>query len=453
MKRNKVMWAVSIAITAVCAVLIFLLLQDSSPTTLQADNVVPVQSDDTAAAALQTQSVYPRETSGPASEPAAADQTSTPKPDPSPVHIIFTESRELLLPRLNEKLQYGQRFYLSGKIESTEPLTGVTATIYPEGAEDTTPVQQAEVAFSASDNVKTYDLDDAESPSGGSSVNDLMSFDLLEAGWYTLEISASTEKAEDIYLVSSDFVVGEPSEWLQLTSNNFRYNYSYAAAFFGKPDRFLFKYKWGNGRNIITDPKWVRKYITSFKGVNGENWKVHIDAVPYFEKAVDYLENTYVRVRGNGHDSGVIRLSRLIKSFNGAYYSRFVTDKSFISHHAFGTALDLNASIKPNNNVIENHGIIWHEVNDCLVYNGIMKDGKKSYYDFTYTGSWQERYRDIPTSLLNYLLYELAFFRAGFGWGYYYSHTCDAMHFTLSERDIMEHSDTDTGLRKVYEYN
>ena len=52
--------------------------------------------------------------------------------------------------------------------------------------------------------------------------------------------------------------------------------------------------------------------------------------------------------------------------------------------------------------------------------------------------------------MVNYLLYELAFYRAGFLWAHYYRSTSDAMHFTLSEFVTGTHDDG--GLRKVFDY-
>ena len=446
---NKWLWAVLLIVTAVCSVFIFLMLRKDVSV-----NVARVINETDQSGVIEPQEAF---VNTPATAPvpartAAPTQTPEAKPTPEPVTVTFTESSELRLPGLKEALQYGQPFNLRGTVESSQALAVVTASVFRAEANEPQPLLEARVTFRASDNIKVYTLDDAKTPEESTSINGLLSFRTLQAGWYTLEISATPENAKNVIIAKTDFCVEEPSEWLQLTSNSFRDNYSHALSFFKRTERFMFKYKWAQGRNIITDPKWVNKYITSIEGLNGEDWKVHTEAASCFEKAIDYLKNTYVRVQGNGHDSGVVKLSKLVKTFNGAYYSRFVTDKTFISHHAFGTAVDCNAFTQPNNNEIENHDIIQYEVKDCLEYNGIKKDGKRSYHDFRYSGNWQEYYADIPTSLLNYLLYELAFYRAGFGWGYYYSHTCDAMHFSLSERDISEHDDDSIGLRKVYEY-
>ncbi len=427
MTKKKWLWAARALIALSCAALLFIALKVMLGSPGEGALVV---------------THAPTETAGSVSPSDSSQEVS----------LSFIESAELRMPGLGENLPCGQRFHLRGTVQSGEPLTGVTITIRHEQKADPLYPYTATVTFEASDHVTSYALEDTESPVGGASIDDLISCGRLLPGRHSLTLTASTVSSENITLFAAEFIVDEPSEWTPLISNNFRNNYLEALAFFKEPERFLFQYKWADGRNIITDPAWVEAYITSVTGVGGKKWQVHVDAVPYFEKAVDYLENTYVRVQGNGHDSGVIRLSKLIKAFNGSYYSRFVTEKTFVSHHAFGTAIDLNAALVPNNNDIQNHDIIRHEVRNCLAYDGIVKSGGKSYYSFTYTGEWQEYHQEVPATVLNYLLYELAFYRAGFGWGYYYPHTCDAMHFTLSERNIAEHGDADTGLRKVYAY-
>ena len=58
----------------------------------------------------------------------------------------------------------------------------------------------------------------------------------------------------------------------------------------------------------------------------------------------------------------------------------------------------------------------------------------------------------VPEPLMNYLLYELAFYRAGFSWGLYYPHTCDAMHFSLSELSPSYFEEGPYAMRKVFSY-
>ncbi|MEZ4509046.1 MAG: M15 family metallopeptidase [Eubacteriales bacterium] len=135
------------------------------------------------------------------------------------------------------------------------------------------------------------------------------------------------------------------------------------------------------------------------------------------------------------------------------YVPRFQSNLGYISHHTLGTAIDVNDDMYPNKNKSSNHDIIGDDVKNHLVYNGIQTDETGvRYYDFTYDGSYPARYLKVPKTIVNYLLYELAFFRAGFEWGYYYETTCDAMHFMLTENDINRHMHSDIGLRKVYAY-
>ena len=76
-------------------------------------------------------------------------------------------------------------------------------------------------------------------------------------------------------------------------------------------------------------------------------------------------------------------------------------------------------------------------------------------FNFTYTGTakpWSEQRTKVPEPLMNYLLYELAFYRAGFSWGVYYPHTSDAMHFSLSELSPSLFEEGEYAMRKVFEY-
>ena len=73
------------------------------------------------------------------------------------------------------------------------------------------------------------------------------------------------------------------------------------------------------------------------------------------------------------------------------------------------------------------------------------------YYDFTYTGGYRNAVKEVPPEIVNYLLYELAFYRAGFRWGFYFD-SSDAMHFTLTESRREYFEEGAYALRKVYEY-
>ena len=175
-------------------------------------------------------------------------------------------------------------------------------------------------------------------------------------------------------------------------------------------------------------------------------------ALPYYEAVSYYLNNVHVRVSGTNGDSGILLLSDLIDTYNGTYCSRFTSSQQSISHHAFGTATDLNGGMGANDNLKENIALINDEVKNKLVYNGIKSENNVLYYDYTYSGDsllWV--YQSVPESVINYLLYELAFYRAGFQWGHYYVSTSDGMHFTLTDNIRISHGGN-SGLRKVFEY-
>lgn len=437
MKKNKIVIATLIVLFAIACVFIFIFVSTDnkkvsagSLNTASASEVsiIPIETPPLPTATEQALSTAPAETIE-SSEPS----------------IDFVESAELKLPSMTEDLQCGQVFHLRGTVKSTSPLKKITVSVSAIDFDMTDYVNTSTFP----DDVYSYSFEKSEQTSDGIAICDKIQFETLKPGKYKLNISGvNAADSQPVTIVTSEFQVVK-SEWIQLISNNFRENYSHALSFFGDEKRFLFKYKWGEGRNITIDQEWVKKYIKTIKGLNGQKWTMHVDAIPYFENAINYLKNTYVRVKSNTHDTGVIQLSKLIKSYNGLYVSRYVTDRTFISHHSFGTAIDINAGIDVNKNLIDNQLLIETEVKDNLTYNGIKKENGRSCYDFTYKGDTDNYYKSAPATVINYLLYELAFYRAGFGWGYYYSHTCDAMHFTLSEFDISIH---DNGLRKVTTY-
>ena len=394
-------------------------------------------------------------------KPATPKPTDTPKPTktpkptatPQPVSdgsVTFKESKSLPMPGYyDEDIPQGQPFTFGGVVKSDDPLLEVKLVITSSGGSS---VSYA-VSFDASDNVKSVELVDPTFPSSGNkSLTAKAKFENLSAGSYTFGLYATTTKNSNILLLSRGFkIVG--GTWRQLISNNLRNNYAYALQFFGSRSEFMFTYKWDSGRQIVVESSWTSEHITSVTSPSGKKWVVHRKAAQYFQRAFGYLESSCVRVHGTNGDSGVLRLWDLVSTFDGTFNTRFVSDRSFVSHHAFATAVDLNASMDANVNSMSNRALIKSEVGAHLTYNGIKTaDNGTRYYDFTYDGSHSNKYKGVPTTVINYLLYELAFYRAGFNWGYYYPHTCDGMHFGLSEVSSEIHDTSPRSLRKVYSY-
>ncbi len=309
------------------------------------------------------------------------------------------------------------------------------------------------VTFPASENKLSVELVDRTFPaSGNQSLTAKVKFESLSVGTYYFYLYATVNGGSETRLVKHQFKIVK-HEWNQLISNNLRNNYAYALSFFGSRDQFMFRYKWADNRNITVESSWISEHFTSVTSPMNPNkqWYCHKLAAPHFTEAFNYIKTSRIRVHG-AHDSGIIPLSELLVSFDGLFNTRFVTDRTFVSHHSFGTALDLNATMQVNKNRIENRELIRTEVQNHLTYNGIKEQNGVKYYDFTYDGSCSELYHGVPATVINYLLYELAFYRAGFGWGYYYVHACDGMHFTVSEMDPNIHNTSSRSLRKVYSY-
>ena len=369
---------------------------------------------------------------------------------PPDLSLLFRDDEDFPMPSDGDVLALGVDRAICGTIYSNYPLDTVTVSISCSHNSKKPYPYRKSVHFN---NVKAgvYSLTDAATDEGVS-LSTLVDFSELQIGVHTLKISASVNGSRAVELFRCSFyILGD--EWETITKENFPDSYPEAKEFFGSDERFLYRYQWVSGRYIVADPEWEKTYITEITGYpDGMPWKMHVDAVPYFEKAFDYLNTSYLRVHGTNGDTGVIPAIRLITEYNGCYVSRFTSSLKSISHHTFGTAVDVNASMEPNKNNDANTKRIDDDVKGHLAYNGIQTDGGVPYYDFTYNGSYQNDPNGVPQTCVNYLLYELGFFRAGFEWAHYYRTTSDAMHFCLSEFVTYNHEHPKYGLRKVYQY-
>ena len=372
---------------------------------------------------------------------------NTPPPDLS---LLFRADDANPLPEDGAILPLGSAYTIGGTIYSNYPLDSVSVSISCSHNSKAPYPYRRSVHFK-SVGTGIYSLTD-KTTDEGASLSSLVDFSELLVGVHTLKISAAVKGSRSVEVYRCSFyVLGD--EWEKITREKFPDSYPEALKFFGSDERFLYRYQWVNGRYIVADPAWEKTYITEIPGYPSQMpWKVHVDAAPYFEKAFAYLENAYLRVHGTNGDTGVIKAISLITEYNGCYVSRFTSSLKAISHHSFGTAADVNASMEPNKNNNDNTAVIDNDVKGHLVYNGILEEGGVKYYDFTYDGTYQLDPNGVPETCVNYLLYELGFFRAGFDWAHYYKSTSDAMHFCLSEFVTYKHDDPKYGLRKVFAY-
>ena len=372
--------------------------------------------------------------------------------------IRYRSCAEVPLPLPDEELQQGLDFNLHGSIYSDSPLLSVSASFEAKSGKSR---ESATVTFLPESDVRAYSLVSDAGTVEGKALDDILDIRSLPAGRYQLTVSAtSAANPSGTTLVSQEVRISKVEAHL-LTRNKFDDNYIRASRFFeGNTEEFLFHYWARDDRNISTENAWREKYLEGESSQSALG-RVHTRAVPYFNKAAEYMENTYFCVtlettRSNGEVRITHGKPRKLKELlyeDRAYVPRFQSNLQYVSHHTLGTATDVNDTMYPNHNVLSNHELIGNDVRYALTYNGILTDKNgQQYYDFTYTGSYKAKYKGVPTTIVNYLLYELAFYRAGFQWGFYYETACDGMHFMLSEKDINRHMDSDVGLRKVYEY-
>lgn len=365
------------------------------------------------------------------------------EPIPAPEPKAMLEAGENGFPPMGYRHPLGEDYVFAGKVKSTVPLKSLRVRIYSVYNADPAIYPADAVVYLHGENSMDADL---------SELTPLVDFSSFAPGVHILQLYAIGEDGMSLPITAVKFyVVGEV--WEQLSSDVFFDSYPETMAFFKEDtEKFLFRYQWVQGRYVMADPDWEEAYITYRDAYpQGSRWSMHTDAVPNFERAIGFLENTYVRVSGTNGDSGILPLCALIKSYNGCYVPRFTSSKQYISHHSFGTAIDLNAGMQSNLNTLENKALIDDEVRDHLSYEGIFEDDGVKFYHFTYSGDYAEKFRDVPESVINYLLYELAFYRSGFTWAHYYAATSDGMHFALTEYVTGDH-DGEQGLRKVFTY-
>ncbi len=363
--------------------------------------------------------------------------------------IKLQPCQEVPLPVEGEEFQKDLDYNIHGALYSDSPLLSATLKCVGRDGKHT---EEQKVTFDPAADVREYSIDSSEETVDGKALDKLFDVSGLPAGKYTLSLTATSQnQPAEQTMFSVNVQIVDTDRYL-LTRNKFDDNYIEANRFFeGNAEKFLFHYSLSKSRNISTENDWREKYLQGESDLG----RVHADAVPYFNKANEYLESTYIcvtwnRTRSNGETSvtkgKVTQLKKLMHEYR-AYVPRFQSNMEFLSHHTLGTAIDVNDGMYPNKNIITNHELVYDEVKNYLTYNGIKTSDKgQQYYDFTYTGSYKAKFERIPTTIINYLLYEFAFFRAGFEWGYYYETACDGMHFMLTENDINRHLDTDIGL-------
>ena len=365
-------------------------------------------------------------------------------PDPA---IRFMPEDSLPLPSETYALTEKRPFAFGGTVVSLAPLIRVSVTVTDEQAQI---LLQEEATFDpAEDPVTSFPLWDRTYPFADESLSGRMDFASLAPGRYTFTLRAASD-GHEATLYSSPFTVAKITDLHTLMPNDLRGTYLSAAAYLGE-DNLPFTYRTGTYNQIRIDNAWVGRNIVEINTPFDAPWRVNRAAVEPFERAISYLRHTYVHVGGKW-DSNILRLSFLVAAYNGPYYARQEENTPFLSPHVLGLAVDLNHSIGPNEPAPDNWDIFCKEISENLIYNGIKTKDGRQYYDFTYIGNWGTEYQRVPTVIQNYLLYELAFFRAGFFWGVYYDHTCDASHFGLGEYDPAVHTDSPLALRKVFEY-
>lgn len=383
----------------------------------------------------------PLATLEPTSTPAP---TATPNPTAEPISFIPSQSMPLPCPQypLNSRVN----IQFDGTVKSASPLSWVRADVCDKGGK----VVLSYTHELSGEEVFEYRLLDDTFSRNITAFSEGLKLNSLRAGSYGFALYAATRDGAEYELYNSTFTI-ENEQWITLIPNYLRTNFDTAADFMGGEASLSFRFRFTDGRRIEIEPAWTKENNSKCLALNGKHWQCHKNAVPNFETACRYLESTYICVHVDGNNASPILLADLVE-MNGTSVRRFTNDGAFISHHSFGTAVDINAYYTSNKNHAPNRDKIYSAVADKLVYNGIIENNGTPCHDFTYNDRLGENKKGVPEVILNYLIYELAFYRAGFSWGIYYPHTSDAMHFTLSELSPALFESGDYAMRKVFEY-
>ena len=380
-----------------------------------------------------------------ASESVEAGEDARTVPDPS---IRFIPEDSLPLPSEKYPMTEKRGFAFGGAIVSEIPLSRVWVTVSDENGQVL--LQEEDEPDPEDPAAVSFPLRDATYPFEDESLSARTDFASLRPGNYVFTLKAASEAAGEVLLYTSPFTVTGTNAVHTLIPNDLRGTYLSASAYLGE-GALPFTYRTGDYGQIFVDGSWMYQNLVLIDTPFNEQWRVNKAAAESFKEAIRYLQDTYIHVDGKW-DSGIIRLNRLIRSYNGPFIGREEENTPFLSPHVLGLAVDLNTSTGLNGPVSDNWDTFCREISENLIYNGIREKNGLRYYDFTYIGNWGTEFSRVPTILQNYLLYELAFYRAGFFWGVYYEHTCDASHFGLGEYDPAVHSDSPLALRKVFEY-
>lgn len=359
------------------------------------------------------------------------------QPTPTPVELLDDSSNTIefewgLMPREGAVIVLGQSFSIEGKIVSGQPITKVELIVWNVSENS----KEIEVSARQSDiGTLEYSLNGYEG-----SLNSMASFSRLKPGEKRIELICSNGAETDVVLWRANFTV---SEWAALTKDKIHTTGYDALYELIGDDSFLFKYKLREkaSRRIYIDDEWYNRYIRSIE-FSGHNFKVHTAAYDKFKEAFDYINGSWICMSySDGSSTGAFSLSEIVKPnpADGAYVARFQdASMSKISHHSFGTCIDLNSNIPVNQIRVNADGVDenWAQIKSAvskLTYEGLKTvDGKDNVYCFSYSGERQGQ-RLVPDALVNYIMHELAFARAGFYWGGYFGSGSDAMHFTLAE--------------------
>lgn len=189
---------------------------------------------------------------------------------------------------------------------------------------------------------------------------------------------------------------------------------------------------------------WEEQHILKGFPFPGKALNINIWAINQYEAAARALNNTKVKLVYKDGSIASFLLKDLVQtaaSYNSRYIYPTLEDNKGnklmphlwnwrLSLHSWGVSVDINAAIRINRQKGINFAAIRSGAVRLAQVPGKDIDGA---IVLKYDG-FPERGKLVPDDVSNYILYELAFKKAGFYWGAYFGNNrTDPMHFTLIE--------------------
>ena len=189
---------------------------------------------------------------------------------------------------------------------------------------------------------------------------------------------------------------------------------------------------------------WEEQHILKGFPFPGKAISINIWAINQYKAAAASLNSTQVKLVYKDGSATSFLLKDLVKtaaSYNSRYIYPVMTDENGnklpphlwnwrLSLHSWGASVDVNAAIRVN----RQKGINFAAIRGGAVKLSCTQGSDSGGAVVLHYDGYPQQGQLVPDDVSSYILYELAFKKAGFYWGAYFGNNrTDPMHFSLIE--------------------